>query len=75
MSKILLEIKDETIYNSIVTLLGSVKWVTIDKTEDFSVKDRYNSAERWMINGIKELNAYNRWEVEFWDAYDFLKTL
>ncbi len=46
-----------------------------DKYNKIQSKDTYNKAERWFINGIKELNAYKRWEIEFGNARDFLKEL
>ena len=51
---------------------NSIKEIQTTKNQ---TKDRYNKAERWFINGIKELNAYKRWEIEFGDAREFLKEL
>lgn len=70
MTELTLEVKDDSVLQSIVILLSSVKWVKVIES-----KDRYNKAERGLINGIQELNAYKRGEIEFWDARELLKTL
>jgi len=71
MTTLTLEIKDNSILQSVITLLSSVKWIKI-KEENFK---EYTEFEKWLIRSIKDINSFNRWEKEFDNAKDFLKTL
>lgn len=69
MTTLTIQVEDSIILNKITNFLSKFKNIKIEEKKEYS--------EEWksLITALKDLDKYKKWELEFEDAEDFLKTL
>ena len=70
MTTLELKITDNSMVDSVIRALSKFNCVKIEEKEQ-----QYSEFEKWLINSVKEVNDFNKWEKKFWNIDDLLKTL
>jgi hypothetical protein len=70
MTTLTLEIKNESLLESLKNIISSLKWVKIK--DNFIEKKKYSKAGEDLLEAIWELKEYKKWNIKFGKIEDLL---